>query len=187
MAYPGLWLCGPPGVGKSTVGYEIFVAVHRSGPKGAYIDADQVGMCYPTPGEDPRNHHLKSANVGAVWRNFQSAGALFLVASGVIENQEELRLYREQLVDVSLIVCRLSIDDIGLHTRLATRSAGYGPPVPGQGAWRTVAPGFVRAAMITSALLAETSFADIVVETRHLSPLEVAARVRDQAGGWPPL
>ena len=44
---PFLWLCGPTGVGKSSVGYAIFQQVYRSGIKVAYVDLDQVGLCYP--------------------------------------------------------------------------------------------------------------------------------------------
>ena len=109
MAYPGLWLCGPPGVGKSTVGYEIFVAIHRTGRKAAYVDADQVGMCYPAPNDDPHNHTLKALNVAAVWRNFRAADAQCLIVSGAIRSEEDSLLYREQLADVSLLVCRLSV------------------------------------------------------------------------------
>jgi hypothetical protein len=72
MAHQGLWLCGPPGVGKSTVGYELFVAIYRTGRKAGYVDADQVGMCHPASSDDPHNHTLKAPKVGAVWRNFQA-------------------------------------------------------------------------------------------------------------------
>lgn len=46
---PFLWLCGPPGVGKSAVGCEIFMQVYRSGIKASFLDFDQVGLCYPAP------------------------------------------------------------------------------------------------------------------------------------------
>ena len=184
MAYPGLWLCGPPGVGKSTVGYEIFVAIHRTGRKAGYVDADQVGMCYPAPSDDPHNHALKALNVGAVWRNFRAVDALCLIVSGAIRSHEELRLYREQLTDLSLLVCRLSVGEEELRARLEMRSTGYGPPVPGRTKWRTVKPEFVREAIGEAALLERTTFADLVVETNGLSPVDVASRVREQAGGW---
>src|SRR6516165_4274867 len=116
MAHQGLWLCGPPGVGKSTVGYEVFVAIYRTGRKAAYVDADQVGMCYPAPRDDPHNHTLKALNVGAVWRNVQ--------------------------------------------------------------------PESVEEAIGELALLERTTFADLVVRTKGLSPVDVALRVREQAGGW---
>ena len=33
-------------MGKSSVGYAIFQQVYRSGIKVAYVDLDQVGLCY---------------------------------------------------------------------------------------------------------------------------------------------
>jgi hypothetical protein len=184
MALPGLWLCGPTGVGKSTVGYEVFVAIHRTGRKAAYVDADQVGMCYPAPDDDPHNHTLKALNVGAVWRNFRTADAPCLIVSGAMRSDEESRLYREQLSDLSLLVCRLRVGEEELRARLEMRSAGYGPPVPGRTKWRTVQPETVRAAIGELALLEKTNFADLVVETNGLSPTDVALRVREQSGGW---
>jgi hypothetical protein len=50
---PFLWLCGPSGVGKSAVGYEIFRQVYRSGIKAGFMDFDQFGLCYPSPADDP--------------------------------------------------------------------------------------------------------------------------------------
>ncbi|HEX6858502.1 MAG TPA: hypothetical protein VF204_24670 [Streptosporangiaceae bacterium] len=38
---PFLGLCGPSGVGKSGVGYEIFQQVCRSGIKASFMDFDQ--------------------------------------------------------------------------------------------------------------------------------------------------
>jgi hypothetical protein len=184
MARPGLWLCGPTGVGKSTVGYEIFVAIHRTGRKAAYVDADQVGMCYPAPSDDPHNHTLKALNVGVVWHNFRAADARCLIVSGAIKSDEELQLYREQLADVSLLVCRLSIGEEELRARLEMRSAGYGPPVPGRTTWRTIQPESVREAIGQLARLERTTFADLVVDTNGLSPVDVVIRVREQAGGW---
>jgi hypothetical protein len=184
MAHPGLWLCGPTGVGKSTVGYEIFVAIHRTGRKAAYVDADQVGMCYPAPSDDPHNHTLKALNVGAVWHNFRAADARCLIVSGAIKSDEELQLYREQLADVSLLVCRFSIGEEELRARLEMRSAGYGPPVPGRTTWRTIQPESVREAIGQLARLERTTFADLVVDTNGLSPVDVVIRVREQAGGW---
>jgi hypothetical protein len=184
MAHSGLWLCGPPGVGKSTVGYEIFVAIHRTGRNAAYVDADQVGMCYPAPSDDPHNHTLKALNVGAVWRNFRAVGALYLIVSGAIRSEEESRLYREQLTDLSLLVCRLSVGEDELGARLEMRRSGYGPPVPGRTKWRSVQPESVREAVGELVLLERSTFADLVVETNGLSPVDVALRVREQAGGW---
>ncbi|WP_416529803.1 hypothetical protein [Streptomyces coelicoflavus] len=47
--FPVLWLCGPPGVGKTTVAWELYSRLGRDGIGGAFVDVDQVGICYPEP------------------------------------------------------------------------------------------------------------------------------------------
>jgi hypothetical protein len=49
------------------VGYEIFQQVYRSGLKASFVDLDQIGLCYPTPADDPYNHRVKARNFAAVW------------------------------------------------------------------------------------------------------------------------
>lgn len=44
------------GVGKSSVGWEIFTQLRNAGIKTGYADADQLGLCYPAPDDDPVNH-----------------------------------------------------------------------------------------------------------------------------------
>lgn len=185
MAYPGLWLLGPTGAGKSTIAYEIFVALHRTGLRSAYVDADQVGMCHPAPAHDIHNHELKARNVAAVWENSRKAGARCLIVSGGIRSQDEAVRYRRQLPDVALLFCRLSVNAESLRARLAMGSAGYGPPVPGREFWRTVAPESVPVAEAERAALEATTFADLVVDCNHLTPVQAAAEVRQRAGGWP--
>jgi hypothetical protein len=89
-----------------------------------------------------------------------------------------------KLTDLSLLVCRLSVGEGELRARLEMRSTGYGPPEPGRTKWRTVQPESVREAIDELALLERTTFADLVVRTNGLSPVDVALRVREQAGGW---
>jgi hypothetical protein len=119
-----------------------------------------------------------------VWRNFRAVGALCLIVSGAIRSEKESRLYREQLADLSLLVCRLSVGEDELRARLEMRRSGYGPPVPGRTKWRTVQPESVREAIGELALLERSTFADLVVEANGLSPVDAALRVREQAGRW---
>jgi len=93
---PFLWLCGPPGVGKSVVGYEIFTRVCRSGIKASFLDFDQVGLCYPTPSDDPVNHRVKAQNLAAVWPTYRTAGARCLIAVGSVASPGDRLALREQ-------------------------------------------------------------------------------------------
>ena len=46
---PVLWLCGPSGVGKTSVGYALFEQLSDAGTAVAYVDLDQLRLCYPAP------------------------------------------------------------------------------------------------------------------------------------------
>lgn len=35
-----LWLCGPSGVGKSSVGWEMFTQLSRMGVKAGFVDSE---------------------------------------------------------------------------------------------------------------------------------------------------
>lgn len=82
---PVLWLCGPPGIGKSTVGWEIFTQLTQAGIEAGYVDIDQLGICYPEPALDPGRHRMKARNLGAVVANYRAAGARCVIVSGVVD------------------------------------------------------------------------------------------------------
>ena len=82
---PVLWLCGPPGVAKSTVGWEIFTQLTQARIEAGYVDIDQLGICYPEPSSDPGRHRMKARNLGAVVANYRAAGARCVIVSGVVD------------------------------------------------------------------------------------------------------
>ena len=47
---PVLWLCGPPGVGKTTVGWEIFTQLTQAGMEAAMDASDFADLCVDTSG-----------------------------------------------------------------------------------------------------------------------------------------
>lgn len=88
---PVLWLCGPRGVGKSTIGFALYPRVLReTGTTAAYLDLDQLGRCHPAPADDPGNHRLKARNLAAVWRTYRAAGARCLTVVGPVEDDRAL-------------------------------------------------------------------------------------------------
>jgi hypothetical protein len=186
---PFLWLCGPSGVGKSSVGYEIFRQVHHSGIKAGYLDFDQVGLCYPRPADDPGNHRVKAQNLGAVWPTYRAAGARCLIAAGGVETLQTVRQYAEMVPDTDLTLCRLRAGDDKLTERIFRRGLGRGPVIPGP---LTSKPTQQLAALAADAAreaadLDEADFADLRVDTGHRSVKHVARLIRDLAGGWPQL
>jgi hypothetical protein len=127
---PFLWLYGPTGVGKSSVGYAIFQQVRRSGIKVAYVDLDQVGLCYPSPADDPHNHR-EGQNLGAVWPVYRAAGARCLIAVGAVPSREIVMTYAGKVPDTDLTLCRLRAGPECLTERVFRRGLGRGPVIPG--------------------------------------------------------
>jgi hypothetical protein len=160
------------GVGKSSVGWEIFTQLRNAGIKTGYADADQLGLCYPVPEDDPVNHRVKSINLGAVYRNFRAAGARCFILSGSVSSAEEVRMYRDQIPGATLSLCMLSADPSVIRGRFLQRG------------W---SPHLVDEAIREVAELEHAKFADLRVDTDDHSVKEVAGMVRAQAGNWPGL
>jgi hypothetical protein len=153
-----LWLYGPSGVGKSSTAFEIFTRL----PAAAYVDIDQVGLCYPALVDDHQNDRVKARNLGAIWHNFVAAGARSVIIAGATLN---VSLYTAQLPRESLTICRLRADD------LRDRFLGRG--------WR---PDLVEHALADADLLDRTDLADFCIDTTGFSVSEVATLVLDR---WP--
>ncbi|MGH3672591.1 MAG: ATP-binding protein, partial [Pseudonocardiaceae bacterium] len=105
---PTVWVCGPPGVGKTTVGWELFSQLTRAGVRAGYVDIDQLGICYPEPASDPGRHRLKVRNLDPIAVNFRAAGAECLIVSGVVDPEHGVHV--DQLPHAALMMCRLRLD-----------------------------------------------------------------------------
>lgn len=163
-----LWLCGPSGVGKTSVGFALFDRLSAGATATAYVDLDQLGLCYPAPDDDPRNNRLKAHNLGEVWSGFRAAGARCLVVSGLVDDAEEVRRHSQLLTDTALTVCRLRVGPDELRARIAARGTLLH---------------LTEEALRNAAELDRSDFADLTVDTTGLSVAEVVARVAD--AGWP--
>jgi hypothetical protein len=122
-----LWLCGPPAVGKSTVGWQVYRQVRRAGVNAAFVDLDQVGFRRPVPAGDPGNHRLKAANLDAVWRAFRASGSGCLIAVGPVDRSEDVVTYRAALPAATITLCRLHASRHVLADRIARRGRGLTP------------------------------------------------------------
>ncbi|HEX4093794.1 MAG TPA: AAA family ATPase [Trebonia sp.] len=163
-----LWLCGPPGAGKSAVGWALYDGLARSGARAGFVDIDQLGMCLPAPPDDPERFGLKERNVSAVAANFRAAGCGALVVSGDLGLSTAIS--PGTVGGASLTVCRLRASPGELRRRLTGRGA----------------PDLVAGSLRAAEELDKSSLADVCVGTDGLSVAEVARLVRERCGGWPP-
>jgi adenylylsulfate kinase-like enzyme len=167
---PVLWLCGPPGVGKTAVGWEIFTELTQAGIEAGYADIDQLGMCYPEPSGDPGRYRMKERNAHAVVEGFRAAGARCVIVSGVVDPVRGA--HADQIPQAAVTVCRLRAE----REVLTQRFVGRG----GQAS-------LVQDVLLESGALDASDFADTCVDTGALSVAEVARLVRERCDGWPGL
>jgi broad-specificity NMP kinase len=165
---PVLWLCGPPGVGKTTAAWEIYSRLTRDGVEVAYVDIDQLGICHPEPSSDPGRHLLKAENLGAVVTGFRAAGARCVVVSGVVDAACGVPM--DRLPRATVTVCRLRTGPDELRRRLLGRGD---------------AAELVEDGLREAGALDASDVADVCVDVSGLSVAEVARRVRSRTGGWP--
>lgn len=122
-----LLICGPTGVGKSTVGFELFARYVRGGRTTAFVDLDQIGFIRPAAENDPGGHRLRAGNLAAMWRTYHAAGATHLIATGPID--DPTAYLRALPVDVT--VCRLHAGPAELTRRILSRGEGGSWAAPG--------------------------------------------------------
>jgi adenylylsulfate kinase-like enzyme len=126
-----LLICGPTGVGKSTIGFELYLRYLRAGRTAGYVDLEQIGFLRPDTANDPGHHQLKARNLAAIWRTYHAAGARPLVATGPIPTAVVRQTYLYALPAAAVTVCRLHAEAPELRTRIMSRGSGGSWPQPG--------------------------------------------------------
>ncbi|MDR2985127.1 MAG: AAA family ATPase, partial [Nocardiopsaceae bacterium] len=182
-----LLIAGPTGVGKSTIGFKVYINCINGGLGAGYVDLEQIGFIRPAPRDAEQCHRLRARNLAAIWRNYRAAGATHLVATGPIEDRAAFQVYTEVLPAASVTLCRLRAGYDQLNQRIISRGDGGSWPQPGDplrgqpaGALRAVA---ARAAQEADAL--DRSWpGGIAIDTDGLTVDEAAKLVAD-ASGWP--
>ncbi len=166
---PVLWLAGPPGVGKTAVAWDIYQSLQRGGADVAYVDVDQLGICYPPSTDDPSRHGLKARNVAALRANFAAAGARTLIVSGVVDAERGPDI--DALGGPMIAVVRLRADADELRARLRRRDGSSAQH---------------EAALEDAEAFDGSGFADGCIDTTGLSVGEAVSRVLGTIGDWPP-
>jgi broad-specificity NMP kinase len=165
-----LWLCGPPGAGKSAVGWALYAELARSGVRASFVDIDQLGMCFPAPPEDPRRYLLKMRNLPPVAGNFRAAGCDAVIVSGHLGVSDAI--FSGTMPGSSLTVCRLRASPDELRRRLVSRRAALD---------------LIAESLREAEELDRSSVGDACVDTDGLTVAEVARLVRERCGEWPPV
>jgi hypothetical protein len=190
-ALPFLWICGPSGVGKSSVGWEVFTQVRAAGVTAAYLDTDQIGFCRPEPQGDPDHYLLRSRNVAALWPNFLEAGARAMIVSGILETPDGVRLFTAAVPGASVTIVRLRATPETLRERILWRGRGGGPQIPGDqelhGATAERLTAHWEDSVATLEALERNRIGDVCIDTDGVSVREVAGAILAQAPGWSTL
>jgi hypothetical protein len=126
-----LLVCGATGVGKSAVGFAVYLRQLRTGVAAAYVDLDQIGFVSPVPADDPGGHRLKARNLADLWQAYHAAGARRLVLSGSVPDERAAAVYAGALPAARGTVCRLHAGPAELARRIARRGQGLSWPQPG--------------------------------------------------------
>ena len=166
---PVLWLYGPPGSGKTAVGWEIFSRLSANGVEVGYVDIDQLGICYPAPGADPGRHQMKARNADLVATTFALAGARCVIVSGVVDVVHGLDWGK--LPHAMVTACRLRAEPDELRRRLVARGAE---------------PESVEATLTGAAATETGPPAGLSIDTTGLAVSAAADLVCARVGLWPP-
>ncbi|MEE6262651.1 ATP-binding protein [Plantactinospora sonchi] len=162
-----LWVYGPPGVGKTTVAWEIYAALATSGDDVGYVDIDQLGMCFPEPAGDPGRYRLAAENLGAVVAGYRAAGARAVVVSGVVDPARGAPV--DLIPDVVVTMCRLRADADVLTGRLVARLGNHDT---------------VPQALAEAEALDANNVGDLCVDTTGLPVDQVVRLVEERTAGW---
>ena len=174
---PILWLVGAVGSGKSDTSYHVFARLWREGVRVARLDLDDVGMCHPTPADDPDNHRVKARAMAAAWSAFREHGASCLVLSGGVNVAEEAELHLSQIPDGRWTICRLRVRAEERHRRLARRAQLFGQD-------ERHAIEMTRASAADELVLEAQTFPDEVLDVDGLDQQAVVDLVLTRTG-WP--
>jgi adenylylsulfate kinase-like enzyme len=182
-----LLLSGPPGVGKSTIGFQLYQRCLGVGLTAGYTDLDQIGFLAPYHDGDQSNHRLKARNLAGIWRTYHAAGATHLVVSGAVETQAVLRTYAAALPATVITACRLHAAPSELRRRIMTRGEGGSWPQPGdplRGQPESYLSRVAGQAAAIARALDHTPLDALRIDTTGRTPGEAADLIA-AAAGWP--
>jgi hypothetical protein len=182
-----LMLCGAAGVGKSTIGFEVYLRTLRAGSTAAYIDLDQIGFCRTGADDGTGGHRLKARNLAAMWHTYRAAGAQRLIATGPVGSEAAAKEYADALPLTSVTLGRLHAGADELTRRIMLRGQGGSWPQPGDPLAGQPTAHLLQAAAGAAAdaeALERAAIGALRIDTDRLT-VEEAADVIAARTGWP--
>lgn len=119
-----LIITGTVGVGKTSVGDEMFEILQSRSESVALINIDELGYVSPRPADDPYNKVIRLKNLAAVWRNYADLGTKLAIIPTVVETIDELEAYKKAIPDARFFIVRLDASSKILEDRIKNRSLG---------------------------------------------------------------
>ena len=158
--------------GSRPVAFVIFRQLSDAGAKTAFVDLDQVNLCYPAPDDDPGNYRVRAAGLAAVWATYREEDVRCMVISGIAETKEMVRAHVDLISDARFTIVRLRAAAYELRSRFI-----------GRGTRAQQADEIIRLADDMDRDLV----GDLCVDTDGLTAEQTADVVRAAAGDWPGL
>ena len=119
-----LVICGPAGVGKSSVAFEVSLQLDGNGVSHALIDTDELDRIYPVPEDLPA---ITERNLRAVWSTYAERGVGRLILVGVwLDRRSETEWIRRAVPDARIAAVRLLANRETLVERVRNRERGTG-------------------------------------------------------------
>ena len=119
-----LVICGPAGVGKSSVAFEVSLLLDRCGVSHALIDTDELDRVSPVPEGLPA---ITERNLRAVWSTYAERGVGRLILVGVwLDRPSETEWIRRAVPGARLTSIRLLANRDTLVERVRNRERGTG-------------------------------------------------------------
>ena len=129
VAGRALLLGGTTAVGKSTIGWQVFMAAGGPDERCAFVDLRQLGFIGVDGGTV--DHPLQARNLGALWQVFRAHGANRLIVNGPVSRWADVQTYQDAITPTPLTPVRLIADRAALRARVNARLRGEMAPLAG--------------------------------------------------------
>jgi hypothetical protein len=181
---PILLLCGAPGSGKSSVAWEVYFTLVRSGEPVANLDLDVVG--YGPPPSSFGSFEMKIRNLESIWANYQAAGARSLVVSGLMARESEVRTCTHAVPGSVPTVCVLTVTKAEQRARIFHRARQNYGSERGGGSSNQTPQALEKVAAVAAEELAASEVIPgaLVLDTVGVEVPELARQILSTTG-WP--